>query len=218
MFPEALQTRARGIAETVVAPLAAIGMTPNTATVLGFVLNVVTAGVIATGHLTAGGILLFFSAGFDMLDGALARVMQRQSSFGAFLDSLLDRYSESAILAALIYVFTIQGETGVVLLAYVAAVGSIMISYARARAEGLGLQAKVGIAPRPERVIILGIGLLISLPTTVAALVVLAFLTHVTAIQRLYHVWRQTHESSARTEPVEASKERVTPRDGAAHP
>jgi CDP-diacylglycerol--glycerol-3-phosphate 3-phosphatidyltransferase len=144
--------------------------------------------------------------------------MQRQSSFGAFLDSLLDRYSEAAILAALIYVFTIQGETGVVLLAYVAAVGSIMISYARARAEGLGLQAKVGIAPRPERVIILGIGLLISLPTTVAALVVLAFLTHVTAIQRLYHVWRQTHESSARTEPVEASKERVTPRDGAAHP
>jgi CDP-diacylglycerol---glycerol-3-phosphate 3-phosphatidyltransferase len=152
-----------------------------------------------------------------MLDGALARVMRRQSSFGAFLDSLLDRYSEAAILAALIYDFTIRGQTGVVLLAYLVAVGSLMISYARARAEGLGLDAKVGIAPRPERVIILGVGLLINFPTTVAALIVLAILTHITAVQRLYHVWRQT-EGKRETGPSEAAPDRVTPRDPAAQP
>jgi CDP-diacylglycerol--glycerol-3-phosphate 3-phosphatidyltransferase len=217
MFPEGFQRRVRALAEGVVAPLAAIGVTPNTATVLGFLLNVLTAGVIASGHLTLGGLLLFFSAGFDMLDGALARVTQRQSSFGAFLDSLLDRYSEAAILAALIYDFTIRGQTGVVILAYLVAIGSLMISYARARAEGLGLEAKVGIAPRPERVIILGLGLLINFPTTVAALVVLAVLTHVTSVQRLYHVWRQTEGRSGTSSP-ESVPDRVTPRDPAAQP
>ena len=220
MFPDDVQARARRVAEAVVRPLAAVGLTPNAATVLGFLLNIVTAAVIASGHLTYGGLLLFISAGFDMLDGALARVMQRQSSFGAFLDSLLDRYSEAAILAALIYDFAVRGDIGAVLLAYLVAVGSLMISYARARAEGLGLEAKVGIAPRPERVIILGIGLLISFPATVAALIILVILTHVTAIQRLYHVWRQTNGAyrTATSEPdtSEPHKDLVSPRDPAA--
>jgi CDP-diacylglycerol--glycerol-3-phosphate 3-phosphatidyltransferase len=144
--------------------------------------------------LTAGSILLFLSAGFDMLDGALARVSSQQSRFGAFLDSVLDRYSEATILGALVYVFTVRGNVPVVLLVYAVAIGSLLISYARARAEGLGLDAKVGIAPRPERIIILGLGLLINFATAVAALVILAILTHVTAIQRLYHVWRQTEQ------------------------
>src|SRR5919205_4539823 len=141
-------------------------------------------------HVTYGGILLFFSAGFDMLDGALARITAQQSSFGAFLDSLLDRYSEAAILLALIYVFTVRGSTAVVLLVYSVAMGSILISYARARAEGLGLEAKVGVAPRPERILILSLGLLVNFKTAIAALVLLALLTHLTAMQRLYHVWR----------------------------
>jgi CDP-diacylglycerol--glycerol-3-phosphate 3-phosphatidyltransferase len=129
-----------------------------------------------------------------MLDGALARVTSQQSTFGAFLDSLLDRYSEAAILLALIFQFTIRHDTLSVVLVYIAAIGSILISYARARAEGLGIECKVGIAPRPERVIILGLGLLFKENTTIAALIILAFLTHVTAMQRLYHVWRQTRE------------------------
>lgn len=194
MFPRALQSWARGLAEGVVTPLARLGVTPNAVTVAGFVFNVVTAIVIATGHLTAGSILLFLSAGFDMLDGALARVSSQQSRFGAFLDSVLDRYSEATILGALVYVFTVRGNVPVVLLVYAVAIGSLLISYARARAEGLGLDAKVGIAPRPERIIILGLGLLINFATAVAALVILAILTHVTAIQRLYHVWRQTEQ------------------------
>ncbi len=215
MFPEQFQSRVRRAVEAAVSPLAAVGMSPNAATVLGFLLNVVTAGVIASGHLSIGGVFLFVSAVFDMLDGALARVMRRQSSFGAFLDSLLDRYSEAAILAALIYVFTVRGQTAEVVLAYVVAVGSIMISYARARAEGLGLQAKVGIAPRPERVIILGVGLLINVQTTVAALIILAILTHVTAVQRLYHVWQQT-DGDRPNGSADAVSDRVVPRDPAA--
>ncbi|MGI8826068.1 MAG: CDP-alcohol phosphatidyltransferase family protein [Chloroflexota bacterium] len=185
------------MAEVVARPLARHGVTPNAITVAGFVFNVVTAGVIAKGHLSTGGALLFLAGLFDMLDGALARVTSRQSDFGAFLDSLLDRYSEAAVLLALIFQFTVRHQTASVLLVYVVAVGSILISYARARAEGLGLDATVGIVPRPERVLILGIGLLFQERTTLAALVILAVLTHLTALQRLYSVWSQTRSQAA---------------------
>jgi CDP-diacylglycerol--glycerol-3-phosphate 3-phosphatidyltransferase len=172
-------------------------VTANTVTVIGFLLNVITAAVIASGHLSTGGALLLFSAAFDLLDGAIARVTNTQSRFGAFLDSVLDRYSESMILLGLLYVETELRHVGTVILVYAVAVGSLMISYARARAEGLGLNAKVGIAPRPERVLILGAGLVFPGPatgkTTVIALWILALITHVTAVQRLMHVWRQTH-------------------------
>lgn len=209
MVPRFVSLWARKSVETLVMPLARRGVTPNSVTVLGFLFNLITAGVLATGHLSTGGALLLVAGVFDMLDGALARVSARQSDFGAFLDSLLDRYSEATVLLALIFVFTVRGQTPAVLLVYAVAVGSILISYARARAEGLGLDCKVGIAPRPERVIILGIGLLFNPVTTIAALSVLAILTHVTAMQRLYHVWRQTR-SRSRENPRPASKRRET--------
>ena len=201
MFPRFLQAWARRTAEMIVMPLARRGVTPNAVTIAGFVFNVVTAGVIARGHLSTGGALLFLAGLFDMLDGALARVTSRQTDFGAFLDSLLDRYSEAAILLALIFQFTIRHEVATVLLVYVVAMGSILISYARARAEGLGLEAKVGIAPRPERVLILGLGLLFVERTTIAALVILAVLTHLTAMQRLYSVWNQTRQDGKTKKP-----------------
>jgi CDP-diacylglycerol--glycerol-3-phosphate 3-phosphatidyltransferase len=197
MFPASVQAWARGIAEAIAQPLVRLKVTPNTITVIGFLLNVVTALVIASGHLSAGGLLLLFSAAFDMLDGAVARVTDQQSRFGAFLDSVLDRYSESAILLGLLYVETKLQHVGTVVLIYAVAIGSLMISYARARAEGLGLEAKVGIAPRPERVLILGAGLVFPGPATgktvVVALWILALITHFTAVQRLVHVWRQTN-------------------------
>lgn len=204
MVPRIVQVWARRLAEAVVSPLAVRQVDPNVVTIVGFAFNLLTAAVVATGHLSAGGALLFLSALFDMLDGALARVSARQSTFGAFLDSLLDRYSEAAILLALIFVFTGESKTAAVLLVYAVAIGSILISYARARAEGLGLDAKVGIAPRPERVLILGLGLLFNYQTTIAALILLAILTHITAMQRLHHVWRQTRsqrEQSGRPSP-----------------
>ncbi|MDQ2742736.1 MAG: CDP-alcohol phosphatidyltransferase family protein [Chloroflexota bacterium] len=202
MLPIALQARARLLAEAVVRPLAAGGITPNTVTVAGFILNILTAAILATGRLTLGGALLLLAGLFDMLDGALARVSRRQSTFGAFLDSLLDRYSEAAVLLALLFVFTRRHDTVTVLLIYAVAIGSLLISYARARAEGLGLECKVGIAARPERIIILGLGLIFGGATTIAALVVLALLTHFTAMQRLYHVWRQTQGGAAGEAPT----------------
>jgi CDP-diacylglycerol--glycerol-3-phosphate 3-phosphatidyltransferase len=193
MFPVRFQHFARAVAEGIVGPLASHGVTPNMVTLVGFFLNIGTAAVLATGHLSAGGALLFLSGLFDMLDGALARVTKQQSDFGAFLDSLLDRYSEAVILLALIFVFSMRNNTPAVVLVYAVAGGSLLISYARARAQSLGVNSKVGIAPRPERVLILGIGLLFNPWTTIAALSVLAFLTHITVLQRLYDVWRQMH-------------------------
>ncbi|MGH2448251.1 MAG: CDP-alcohol phosphatidyltransferase family protein [Chloroflexota bacterium] len=192
MFPAVLQRLARRAAEAVVSPLARSGVSPNAVTLAGFIFNLITAAVIATNNLRLGGVLLLLSGLFDMLDGALARVSRRQSRFGAFLDSLLDRYSEAAILLALIYLFATQRDVGLVVLTFVVSAGSLLISYGRARAEGLGLTASVGIAPRPERVVILGIGLLLGGPVLVAALAVLAVLAHVTVVQRLYHVWLVT--------------------------
>lgn len=196
MFSATVQNWARGAAESVVRPLVQFGITPNSITIVGFFLNVLTAVVIGTGRLSTGGALLLFSAAFDMLDGAMARVTDQQSRFGAFLDSVLDRYSESAILLGLLYVEVKLDHIGTAVLVYAVAVGSIMISYARARAEGLGLDAKVGIAPRPERVLILGAGLVFPGPATgttvVVALWILAVLTHFTAVQRLVYVWKQT--------------------------
>ncbi|HZS94668.1 MAG TPA: CDP-alcohol phosphatidyltransferase family protein [Chloroflexota bacterium] len=192
MFPAGLQARARAVAEMIVVPLALAGITPNMVTFAGFLFNAVTAIVIAAGHLHLGGILLLLSGGFDMLDGALARVSRLQSAFGAFLDSFLDRYSESAILLALLYYFAERQALPAIVLVFAVAVGSLLISYARARAESLGIECRVGIAPRPERIILLGLGLLFSQGTLLGALVILAILTHVTALQRLYHVWRQS--------------------------
>jgi CDP-diacylglycerol---glycerol-3-phosphate 3-phosphatidyltransferase len=216
MFPKRLQEWARSIAEGVVLPLAGRGVSPNAVTVFGFALNVVTALVLLSGHLSSGGALLFLSGLFDMLDGALARVTSRQSDFGAFLDSVLDRYSEGAILAALGIVFTERHDTWTVAFVLLVLLGSLLSSYTRARAEGLSLHAKVGIAPRPERVLIMGLGLLLTgvgLPfsanTTLAALVLLAVLTNVTATQRIIHVWRQTRTEAEKQVP-RSSKARKT--------
>jgi CDP-diacylglycerol--glycerol-3-phosphate 3-phosphatidyltransferase len=214
MFPAALQNWARQRAQGLVSPLVKMGISPNAVTVVGFVLNLVTAAVLVAGSLRIGGVLLFLSALFDMLDGAVARAASRQSRFGAFLDSLLDRYSEAAILGALLYVFAVRHNVVAVSIVYVAAIGSLLISYARARAEGVGLDAKVGVAPRPERIVILGVGLLISENATVGALIILAILTHVTAIQRLYHVWRQTTRLDAPPPQPSSGRKAVAARDG----
>src|SRR5579871_3953703 len=143
MFGPRIQQYARRIAEMVVSPLAAIGMTPNMATLLGLLLNAVAAAIIATGNLRIGGAMLLFAGLFDMVDGALARVRNQKTTFGAFFDSTLDRFSEGVVLLGVI-VFAMSlrpspSQTWLVALTYVAGLSSLMVSYARARAEGLGL-------------------------------------------------------------------------------
>ncbi len=186
-------------------PLARLGVTPNMLTVLGLVLSALTAVVIALGFLFAGGLLVLFAGIFDMFDGAMARVRNTATTFGAFFDSTLDRYSESIILFGLLW-YALQRpdlhdafwpapheQTWMVTFIFIAAVGSLMVSYAKARAEGLGLECKTGLLARPERVVILAIGLLSG--TAIWALALLAVFSHVTAIERLVYVWRITRQT-----------------------
>ena len=191
---------ARRFAEGLARFLARTGVTPNGLTLIGFCLNVAVAVVLASGALQAGGALLLLAGAFDMLDGALARVTGLSSRFGAFLDSSLDRYSEAALLFGLSFDAVRRGDDAVALLAFAVIVGSLMVSYCRARAEGLGLTCEVGFAPRPERVLILGLGLILGLE--VVALAVLAALTHVTAVQRILHVRSATQEEASPSLPA----------------
>ncbi len=185
-----LKLQARIGIEPVGQALARTGISPNVLTTVGCLLNFGVAAVIALGYLHVGGFLILVAGAFDMLDGALARAAKRTTTFGAFLDSTLDRYSEAAIFLGVFVEAALRQDLQVQLLTYAAAIGSLMVSYARARAEGLGLRSSVGLLQRPERVILLGVGLIFGLE--VYALWVLAVLTNVTALHRILHVRRLT--------------------------
>jgi CDP-diacylglycerol---glycerol-3-phosphate 3-phosphatidyltransferase len=206
MFSRRIQQRVRQFVNSIMRPLARLGITPNTLTILGLLLSTLTAVVIAQGFLLAGGLLVLFAGIFDMFDGAMARVRNAASTFGAFLDSTLDRYSESIILFGLLF-YALQRpglhdalwpfpyeQPWMIALIYIAGIGSLMVSYAKARAEGLGLECKTGLLARPERVVILAIGLLTG--TVMWALVLLAIFSHVTAIERIVHVMRVSRGSA----------------------
>ena len=204
MFGPRLQQNARRFAELVVRPLAAIGMTPNMATVLGLVLNGVAAAIIANGNLRLGGLMLLFAGLFDLVDGALARVRGLKTTFGAFFDSTLDRYAEGLVLLGVIlYALSLRDatqRTELIALAYLAALSSLLVSYARARAEGLGLNLKNGLMARPERVVLLAAGLLIGGPVVLLWTVgILAVTSTFTAIQRIVTVWRRLARAQATT-------------------
>jgi CDP-diacylglycerol--glycerol-3-phosphate 3-phosphatidyltransferase len=205
-FRASVQQQTRRTAERLVAPLARTGITPNGLTVLGLVLNCVAGAVLASGALIPGGVLVLIAGAFDMFDGALARVTNRKTTFGAFFDSTIDRYSEAAVFFGLQVAFLRalpQGAdwrawTGAAL-CYVVIIGSLMVSYARARAEGLTppVDCEVGWLQRPERIIILGIGLLLPAPLLLAVLAALAVFTNVTVVQRVVHVRKLTRERDA---------------------
>ncbi|RIK39223.1 MAG: CDP-alcohol phosphatidyltransferase family protein [Chloroflexi bacterium] len=171
--------------------LHARGFTPNAATYTGFVLTAVAAVVLATGNFRVGGFLLWGAATFDMLDGALARISQQSSAFGAFLDSTLDRYSEAVTFFALAFFYSrFPGTRVELVLIFAILVGSMMVSYTKARAEGLKIEVKYGWLQRPERMFLLIFGLITGwlLPILWA----LAIFTNVTAIQRIYEVYWRT--------------------------
>ena len=154
----------------------------------------------------AGGLLVLFAGFFDMFDGAMARVLNTATTFGAFFDSTLDRYSESIILFGML-VYALQRpdlhdifwpfaheQLWMIAVIYIAVVGSLMVSYTKARAEGLGLECKTGLLARPERVVLLAIGLLSG--TSIWALALLAIFSQVTAIERVVYVWRITSHAA----------------------
>ncbi len=195
MITQLLQGWARRIARRAAQIFVRTPITPNMLTVFGFFLNAAVAAFLATGHLITGGLLLIFAALFDMLDGALAKITDRVTAFGGFLDSVVDRYSEAVVLLGLLlfYYWRPGGNNVVeVILIYVILVGSMMISYARARAGALNISNEVGLMARPERIVILAIGLVFHTWLLELVLWVLAIGTQITALQRIVHVWLVT--------------------------
>jgi len=172
---------------------AKLGLTPNVVTLIGLTIAAGGAYAIAVGNWRVGGLVVLFAGIFDLFDGALARATGRASDFGALLDSTIDRVSEAVVLFGLL-VFYIRNDDDLgAILVYAALVGSIMVSYMRARSEGLGIENKVGVMTRPERVVAVGIGLIVGHWAPVVMMVVLGVitaLTAVTAIHRLIHTAR----------------------------
>ena len=178
------------ITDPMVRILSKSGITPNALTVINLALNIVAAYVIATGHLLLGGVLVLVAGLFDLLDGALARFTKQTTRFGAILDSVADRISEAAILCGLLIWYIPQEEASLeIVLIFVVLIGSFLVSYIRARAEGLGWQCQVGLFTRAERVIVLAIGLLIN--QIFIALCVLVIFVFITVAQRLVYLWKQ---------------------------
>jgi len=205
MFSRRIQQWGRHLVMQIIQPMARLGVTPNMLTGIGLLLSLVTAVVIAQGFLFLGGLLVLLAGVFDMFDGAMARVQHTATTFGAFFDSTLDRYSESIILFGLLW-YTLQRPANfrdvlwptsheqlwMISFIYTAIVGSLMVSYTKARAEGLGIECKVGLLARPERVVLLAIGLLFG--ASIWILAVLAVFANVTAVERIVAVWRATQK------------------------
>ena len=177
------------ITDPIVGILSKSGITPNALTFINLALNIGAAYVIATGHFIIGGVLVLVAGLFDLLDGALARFTKQTTKFGAILDSTVDRISEAAILCGLLIWYIPQGASIEIVLIFAVLIGSFLVSYIRARAEGLGWQCQVGLFTRAERVIVLAIGLLIN--QIFIALCVLVVFVFITVVQRLVYLWKQ---------------------------
>lgn len=182
------------IVQPVVKLLAKTPITPNTITWLGFWLSVGAAALIITGNLFAAGFVVLVAGLFDMLDGALARTTNRVTRFGSVLDATLDRLSEAVLMLSLLVIYTRGQQVAESLLVGLALLGSLLVSYLRARIEAMGIECRVGLFTRPERVIILALGLLLSQfnYALVIALAIITFFSFFTVGQRLLYAWQQT--------------------------
>ena len=186
-----------------------IGFTPNLVTTIGFVLNIAATIMLlyAAGEMTGStsivgwsGAVILFAGLFDMMDGRLARIGNMSSMFGALWDSTLDRYSELFTLFGIaMYLILNSWVTGGVL-TFLAMVGSVMVSYVRARAEGLGIECKVGLMQRPERVVLTSLGAILcgifdNLWFLVVPIVIIAIQANITAFWRICHCYKVLNKS-----------------------
>lgn len=189
-FTDFLRTRFKGVLDPIAGFLNRLGLMPNTVTLLGLLGNTIGAYFLATGHITLGGVIILLMGPIDALDGTMARLRGMSSDFGAFVDSVTDRYSELVIFGGLLFYYLQQQNWLGAGLAYLAACGSVLVSYTRARAQSLHMDAKVGLFSRVERFLLLAPCLVINQP--LIALWILAVLTNVTAVQRILHVRQQS--------------------------
>jgi len=185
------------LTEPVVRFLSKTPITPSAITWFGFLLSIGAAALIITGHLLVAGFIALIAGYFDMLDGALARRTNQTTRFGAALDSTLDRLSEAVLLIGILVHYAGEQSITGILLVGAALIGSLLVSYIRARAEALGLECEVGLFTRTERVIVLVLGLLLNQidNALIIALAIITAFSFFTAGQRLVYVWQQTKNS-----------------------
>jgi CDP-diacylglycerol--glycerol-3-phosphate 3-phosphatidyltransferase len=190
--------RARVIFKGILDPIGAffnrLGIFPNTMTLLGLAGNVVGAVLIALGYLTVGGMVVLVMGLVDTLDGTMARLRGMPSEFGAFVDSVTDRYSELLIFGGLLYYFVQKGDWLSVMGIYVAASGSVLVSYVRARAASVGMDTKIGFLGRFERYLVLAPTIILRIP--MVGVWIIAIFANITALQRILDVRRQAVEQN----------------------
>jgi CDP-diacylglycerol--glycerol-3-phosphate 3-phosphatidyltransferase len=188
-----MRKRFKGTLDRIGGVLNRWGLMPNTVTIIGLVGNTIGAYFLARGQMTVGGIVILLMGPVDALDGTMARLRGEPSEFGAFVDSVTDRYSELVIFGALLFYYITQGDALYATLAYLAAAGAVLVSYTRARAQSLGYETKVGILTRFERYVVLAPCLVFNIPQV--ALWILALLGNLTALQRIWDVRSKVHKT-----------------------
>jgi CDP-diacylglycerol--glycerol-3-phosphate 3-phosphatidyltransferase len=191
-FTDLLRVRFKGFVEPIAAFLNRLGIHPNTLTLLGLFGNIIGAFFLSQGKFLVGGLIILAMGPIDALDGTMARLRGEPSDFGGFVDSVSDRYSELLIFGGLLVHYLNNSEVLLAALTFVAAAGSVMVSYNRARAEGLGFEAKVGILTRVERFVILVPSLVLGVPFLGIGIV--AVFANLTAFQRIHSVWMQARQ------------------------
>jgi CDP-diacylglycerol--glycerol-3-phosphate 3-phosphatidyltransferase len=169
-----------------------IGLTPMMMTSLGLTGNFIGAYFVAQGNMTTGGLLMLISTPFDALDGHMARLRGEANEWGAFVDSVTDRYGELAILGGLLYYFANTGDVLAATITFAGAAGTVLVSYVKARAEAVGFEAKVGFLTRVERYLVLAPLLVFNQPLW--AVWIIALFANFTAFQRIFYVRAQAHE------------------------
>ena len=206
VLPEWVKEGGRAVLAPVVRLAIALHLTPNTITVIGLLITIVAAVMIANGLLLPGAAVLTAGSLLDAVDGALARAQGGGTAFGSFLDSTLDRAGEATLFIGIggWMLTSLEAPTWPMLALMLALTGSFLVSYSHARAEGIGLAANVGLAPRTERLVLViagvalaGLGFGAGL---IGSVVVIAALTVATVIQRIWHVWRLSQGVAIDTE------------------
>jgi CDP-diacylglycerol--glycerol-3-phosphate 3-phosphatidyltransferase len=186
-----LRKRFKHVLDPIGAFLNRLGLMPNTITIIGLVGNTIGAYFLWQGQMLVGGLIILAMGPVDALDGTMARLRGEPSDFGAFVDSVTDRYSELVIFLGLLLYYNQQGDWVNTLGVYLAAAGSVLVSYIRARAQSLGYEAKVGILTRAERYAVLAPTLIFNIPWL--GVWIIAVLANITAMQRIIHVRRIAH-------------------------
>jgi len=191
-FTDRLRKTFKGILDSIGGFLNNTGLHPNTITLLGLAGTTIGAYYLALGKMTTGAFILLASVLVDAFDGTMARLRGEPSDFGAFVDSVSDRYAELITFGGLLYYFLTENNQLAVMITFAAAAGSVFVSYVKARAEGLNFTAKVGILTRVERYLVLIPLLVFNQPFI--AVCIIAVLGNITAFQRIFHVRVQGHE------------------------